>query len=161
MISPLADIKRNIVAPVVLDLDIPGDEFARIQLMTGIGNAETGYRTRRQVDGPALGFWQVEPATHDDLWRNWLAYRPALAEVARTYLPAQFEDRLDAQALVLSDRYAACIAALVFYRSPVPLPARGNARAQCAAWKQAYNTAAGAGAVDLQHIALFQAAINA
>ncbi|MBB2155185.1 hypothetical protein HLH33_02485 [Gluconacetobacter diazotrophicus] len=161
MITPIADIKRGIVAPVVLDLDIPGDEFARVQLMTGIGNAETGYRTRRQVDGPALGYWQVEPRTHDDLWRNWLCARPALAEVARSYLPSQFEDRPDAQALVLSDRYAACIATLVFYRSPVALPPRGNARAQCAAWKAGYNTSLGAGAIDPQHIALFQAAINA
>lgn len=159
--SILADIKRGIVAPIILDLELPGDEFARIQLMAGIGNVETGYRTRRQIGGPALGYWQVEPRTHDDLWRNWLDARPALAEIARSCLPAQFDKQPNAEAMVVSDRYAACIGTLVFYRSPIALPLRGDARAQCAAWKQAYNTAAGAGAVDPQHIALFQAAIDA
>lgn len=160
MILTLADIKRNVIAPIVLDLELTGDEFARVQLMAGIGNVETGYHTRYQVDGPALGFWQVEPRTHDDLWQNWLCARPALAEVTRSYLPTQFDDRPSADALAISDRYAACIATLVFYRSPIPLPPRGNARAQCAAWKAGYNTAAGAGRIDPQHIALFQEAIN-
>ncbi len=159
--TPLSDIKRGIVTPIILDLELPGDEFARVQLMTGIGNVETGYRMRHQIGGPALGYWQVEPRTHDDLWRNWLRARPALAEVARSCLPAQFDGQPNAEAMVVSDRYAACIATLVFYRSPVALPPRRDARAQCAAWKAAYNTAAGAGSVDPQHIALFQAAINA
>ena len=28
--------------------------------------------------GPALGLWQVEPATHDDLYANYLSYRQEL-----------------------------------------------------------------------------------
>lgn len=159
--SPLADIKRGIIAPVVLDLELPGDEFARIQLMTGIGNVETGYRTRHQASGPALGFWQVEPATHDDLWCNWLRARPALSAVVLGFLPTKYSGVPNSAAMVESDAYGCCIGTLVFYRSTEPLPARNDARGQCAAWKQAYNTAAGAGAVDPQHIALFQAAISA
>lgn len=158
----LAAIKTGIVMPVVAALALPGDATARIQLMTGIGNVETAYRTRRQYGGgPALGFWQVEPRTHDDIWRNFLSGRPALAEVARRYLPAACGGVPMAEAMTESDIYAACMASLVFYRSPAGLPVRDNARAQCAAWKQAYNTAAGAGRVDATHIAAFQAAISA
>lgn len=154
-------IKRQIVEPVLFALALPGDPVARQQLMTGIGNAETGYRTRHQVNGPALGYWQDEPITHDDVWRNYLDARPALAEVARRFLPAAYRGVPNAAALVESDAYACCISSIVFYRSPEPLPWRDNAGVQCRAWKRGYNTGLGAGVADLQHIALFQAAIDA
>ena len=31
-------------------------------------------------NGPALGLAQMEPATHDDIWINFLKYKTALAE---------------------------------------------------------------------------------
>lgn len=161
--SLIQNVTAHILIPVLALLDLPGDQTARRQLMGGIGNIETGYRTRHQIGGPALGWWQVEPATHDDLCRNWLAYRPSLAAAARSFLPARYGDVLvgSAEAMVESDEYAACIASLVFFRSDEPLPPRDDPVAQCGAWKRGYNTALGAGAVDSQHVAAFAAAMAA
>mgnify|MGYP003365417421 CR=1 FL=1 len=163
MTTLIGGIQARVILPVLDALALPGDPVARRQLMAGIGNVETGYRTRRQANGPALGYWQVEPRTHDDLWRNWLGNRLTLAHIARGYLPSQYSASPigHASAMVLSDSYGLCIAALVFFRSDEPLPARDDPVAQCRAWKRAYNTAAGAGAVDPSHIAAFQAAISA
>jgi len=160
----LADIKYQIVTPVVEALNLPGDTVARIQLSTGIGNRESGYRTRVQGNGgPARGYWQVEPATHDDLWKSYLPAHPELQAVLLQYLPARFDGQpIGAyDALVESDEYCAGIATLLIRRSPYSLPARDDAAAQCRGWKQIYNTQFGAGVVNAASIALFEAAIAA
>jgi hypothetical protein len=33
---------------------------------------------RRPRIGPGLGLWQMEAATHDDIWHNWLTAKPAI-----------------------------------------------------------------------------------
>ncbi|CAP57502.1 hypothetical protein [Gluconacetobacter diazotrophicus] len=163
MTGLISDLKARIILPVLTALALPGDPVARLQLATGIGNAETGYRTKVQSGGPALGFWQAEPATHDDVWLRSLPAHPDIGRVLLGYLPARFGGRPigAAEAMVECDAYAAGVAAVVFFRSPVPLPPRDDPVAQCAAWKRGYNTALGAGAVDRAHIALFQQAIDA
>lgn len=159
----ISDIKARIILPVLTALALPGDPVARLQLGAGIGNAETGYRTKVQVGGPALGFWQCERVTHDDVWLRSLPDRPDIARTLLGYLPARFGGRAvgAAEAMIESDAYAAGISAFVFFRSPVPLPPRDDPVAQCRAWKAGYNTSAGAGTVDDAHVALFRAAINA
>ena len=60
--------------------DIPVSENARA-LLFAIGMAETGYAVNHQIGGgPALGFWQMEPATAKDLLK-WLVVRHPKARV--------------------------------------------------------------------------------
>ena len=60
----MADI-AEIVGTVVETFG--GGEAAR-QLILRTGAAESGYQTRRQYGGgPARGFWQMEPATEEDI----------------------------------------------------------------------------------------------
>jgi hypothetical protein len=68
-----------------------------------------------QVDGPALGMFQVEPATLDDLWSNLM---PAeLAAVVAIMSPQPIAEQI-AGNLVL----AAAMARLFYWHVPVPLP---------------------------------------
>ena len=49
------------------------------ELVLGTAIVESGLTYLKQHgDGPALGLWQVEPATHDDLYTNFLNFRPEL-----------------------------------------------------------------------------------
>ena len=49
------------------------------ELILGTAIVESGLTYLKQHgDGPALGLWQVEPATHEDLYTNFLNYRPEL-----------------------------------------------------------------------------------
>ncbi len=32
----------------------------------------------RQIEGPAMGIFQMEPATHEDIWRKWLSSYPGM-----------------------------------------------------------------------------------
>ncbi|NHN83679.1 hypothetical protein GOB93_03365 [Acetobacter musti] len=160
----LSQFKNLIVRPVVVALGLPGDIEARTELHTGIALVESGLSHLQQIgNGPALGVCQMESATHDDTWVNFLYYRPDLASSVRTFIPLRFAQNSvpASSSLIESLSYSVAMAAVRFYRTPVALPARGLAGAQCAAWKAGYNTQAGAGAVDYMHIAAFQKAIDA
>ncbi|MFT8896257.1 MAG: hypothetical protein ABF968_04760 [Acetobacter sp.] len=160
----LSQFKSLIVRPVITALALPGSVEARTQLHTGIPLAESALVYLAQLrGGPALGVSQVEKFTHDDCWLNYLQSRPALARVVRGYVPARFigQSVPDATAMIESLSYSVAISVIRFARSPVALPAQGDARAQCQAWKDGYNTPGGAGVVDVGHISLFQRAIDA
>ena len=152
----LKHIKYEIVTPALKRIGLASP--AAINLVTGIGLVESGYRTRKQVNGPALGFWQMEPATERDCWVNFLDYRPFLAGLIRGVIhPNQPQSTL----LLVDDTYAAILCRIRLYRSPDPLPSPDCALALCQYWKLHYNSLIGAGQVDSAHIFMFQQAINA
>lgn len=153
----LKTAKYEIVTPALKRIGLASP--SAINLVTGIGLVESAYRTKRQYGGgPALGYWQMEPATHDDCWTNFLDYRPLLAGLVRGIIrPNQPQSIL----LLEDDFYAAALCRIRIFRSPTPLPSPDCALALCQYWKLHYNSSRGAGQVDNSHIALFQQAIDA
>lgn len=156
-IVTLAYAKHEIVTPALTKIGLASP--AAINLVTGIGLAESGYRTRRQVGGPALGFWQMEPATEQDCWTNFLDYRPLLAALV-CKLSGRREQEITPQLLLNNDLYAAAMCRVKLYRSPKPLPSATCALALSLFHKEVYNTSLGK-ADPYQNVRLFQEAINA
>ena len=92
--------------------------------------------------GPALGVYQIEPATHTDIWRNYLAYRPIRAARVLS-LAAGGLGR--SEQLIWNLAYATAMARLVYRRRPEPMPPAGDIPGLAAYWKAHFNTAAGKG----------------
>jgi hypothetical protein len=69
----------------------------------------------KQIKGPALGIYQMEPATHDDIWDNYLAHRKILSELV---------SGLDSDELVYNLKYATVMARVHYWRVKEPLPKR-------------------------------------
>jgi hypothetical protein len=118
--------------------------LAAEQLLLGTGIQESLLRHRQQLGGgPALGLFQMEPATHDDCWQNFLAFQPALAEkVKQTLEPGQHPV---ADTMTVNDRYAAAMCRIRYLRVSAPLPAPNDIQAMANYWKAHYNTPLGAG----------------
>lgn len=152
----LKTAKYDIITPTLNRIGLSSP--AAINLVAGIGLAESGYITRHQVDGPALGFWQMEPATEWDCWDNFISYRPSLAKLVDI---VAYPDDPSSSLLVTNDNYAAAMCRVRLLRVPEPLPDADCAVALCAYWRKYYNTYLGKGEVDANHIALFQQAIEA
>lgn len=152
----LKHIKYEIVTPALKRIGLASP--AAINLVTGIGLVESGYRTRKQVNGPALGYWQMEPATERDCWTNFLNYRPFLAGLVRKIAEP---DKPSSLLLLSNDAYASAMCRIRLYRSPDPLPSPDCALALCQYWKLHYNSLIGKGQVDNSHISMFQQAIEA
>ena len=116
------------------------------ELVLGTAIVESGLTYLKQHgDGPALGLWQVEPATHDDLYTNFLNYRPELGSKLMELRAAGLS--LD-ENLAANLMYGAAVCRLCYYRKPDALPAAGNIEGQASFWKQHYNTLLGAGTVS-------------
>ncbi len=107
-------------------------------LLLGTALVESGLTALVQKGrGPALGVYQVEPGTHTDIWKNYLAFRPALAlKVAKLrVLPNPGHGQL-----VWNLGYATAVARLVYLRWPEPLPAADDLAGLARYWKVYFNT---------------------
>jgi hypothetical protein len=117
----------------------------------GPGFAGPGYaggfaeaRGSAEASGPALGVYQIEPATHRDVLANFLEYRLGLAQRVRE-LRAREPDP-DEQ-LVTNLAYATAVCRVIYYRRPEPLPEAQDIEGLGEYWKQHFNTPRGAGTV--------------
>lgn len=140
---------RAMVRSVLLYLEpeIPHSVAAE-ELVLGTAIQESGLQHLRQLgNGPALGLWQCEPVTHDDLWDNYLAYQTALAGKVRGLASQHWWQRDRHGELVRNLAYAAAICRAHYRRCKEPLPAAGDLHQQAALWKLRYNTVHGKGTV--------------
>jgi hypothetical protein len=98
-----------------------------------------------QIRGPALGVFQMEPATQRDIFDNYLSYHQDILDVYNTFIAAgipwdvQMKGNLPLQ--IIATR-------LFYYRLPSALPSKDDVDAMAAYWKKYYNTYLGKGTVE-------------
>lgn len=154
----LTQLKKEIVRPTLDYLGLGGD--AAVNLLTGTALAESDATYLRQIGGgPALGLWQMEPATHDDCWANFLRF-PAQSRLATKLEAMLAPDLPRQQQLITNLRYACAMARIRFYRVRERLPAADDAAGMSQYHKRWYNSPLGA-ANALGNIPDFKAAIAA
>lgn len=116
------------------------------QLVMGTGLAESGLFFIQQIGrGPARGFFQMEPATHDDIWANYLRRRLDLLNNLKGLLIRDMDLHEQLQGNLF---YTAAMCRIHYMRFPEPLPAPGDWPGFAAYWKKYYNTPAGAGTIE-------------
>jgi len=78
----------EVITPVLNGLGLDsGNTRAPIELLLGTAIQESHLAARVQYGGgPALGLFQMEPNTHNDVWNNFLKYRPNLASAVQAFL---------------------------------------------------------------------------
>ncbi|KAF0118141.1 MAG: hypothetical protein FD149_866 [Rhodospirillaceae bacterium] len=74
-----AHFVTTVIRPTLLHLGLHSPAAEALLLGTAIQESRLGTYLRQTGGGPALGVYQMEPATHEDIWTNFLAYRPDLA----------------------------------------------------------------------------------
>lgn len=119
-----------------IGLNQPGASF----LLLGTALVESNLTHLRQIsDGPALGVFQMEPDTHDDLWL-WLAHytRESELSLALQRLVGQWPP--GPTAMLGNHWYATAMARCLYRRRPEPLPAPLDLPAHALYWKRHYNT---------------------
>ncbi|HOO81639.1 MAG TPA: hypothetical protein PK513_03965 [Alphaproteobacteria bacterium] len=116
------------------------------QLVIGTALAESRAFFIHQVGrGPARGFFQMEPVTHDDIWERYLSRRPALLNELKGLIMRDMDlhDQLHGNLF-----YAAAMCRIFYLRFKEPLPEMNDWPGMAAYWKKYYNTPAGAGTVE-------------
>lgn len=100
-----------------------------------------------QTKGPALGVFQMEPLTHNDIMDRWLNAAPkSVRENVEKFLEkymgnvGNHEDEL---AMQYNLKYSILLARLKYYMIKAPLPPHDDVHQLAAYYKQYYNTPLG------------------
>jgi len=135
--------RKNVIELVLLRFG--AKNIAAEELLLGTAVQESlNFMHRNQVGGgPAKGYFQMEPSTHDDIWGNYLKYRKNVASIVISFLSNPNADKI--RELETNDKYAAAMARVHYMRVSAPLPKAGDIAAQARYWKQHYNTPLGKG----------------
>lgn len=92
----------------------------------------------KQIKGPALGIFQMEPRTHDDIWTNYIFNRDWLEDAIFNICGKT----ITSSNLKYDLKYATLMARIHYYRVPEGLPSDPEGYARYA--KKYYNTELGA-----------------
>ena len=138
--------REFIVRPVLKYMGMASLNAEELLIATAVHESNGLEYIRQLGRGPALSVFQIEPATHKDVWNNYIAYRPDLSNLMTRL---RF-DAFRGQELELMGNlpYAVAIARLIYLRAKPPLPDKENIMGMAKYWKQYYNTLRGKGRVD-------------
>ena len=137
-------MKRTIyrlIEEVLNRIGLYSEDAVRLVYETGL--AESRYRHLEQINGPALGFFQIEPATVRDIWENYALHHPKI----RDSLFALGFDESELEFRIISNialQIALC--RLTYRRDPDEIP--NNMIDRAAYWKKVYNTRLGKGTLE-------------
>ena len=153
-------LRTLIVEPVIREIAVNSDpswhQITRYSkecedLMIGTYAQESACgRYIKQIVGPALGPWQMESKTHDDVWKLYINSR---MKIGGTILKmCQMSNPPAASMMIDNIRYACCMARVYYLyidfvkklNKPIPTTLEGQAQY----WKEHYNTSQGKGTVE-------------
>lgn len=98
----------------------------------------------KQINGPALGFYQMESGTYQDNLK-WLRF-PVNKKLRERCLAACFYDMEPPEtALIDNLRWATVITRVDYYRDPQLIPVHDDILGLAQYWKRAYNSLKGDG----------------
>ena len=135
------ELNRWVIIPALERIGLYSESAANLLVGTVAHESHMG-RWFRQVNGPALGIYQIEPDTIDDIYINFLKYRPSLRISVDELMTSAFGRY---ESAVSNLAFATALARLVYYRAPDALPAHNDVEGMAAYWKQHYNTVLGKG----------------
>ena len=141
MLDP-KDFRKYVIRPTLTHLEL-WSQAAEV-LLLGTVLTESGLRYLKQKgNGPALGLYQIEPVTHEDIWRSYLdkrKNRKLKANVTWLTSRAPLEEQL-----INNLSYATAISRVIYWRKPEQLPEAYDLEGLAKYWKVHYNTYLGAG----------------
>lgn len=150
MISP-HDFLNLVLLPSLKRLaryDYRMDSSEARDLLLGTALYESGGLSAiKQVGGPALGPYQMEPATHNDIWRNYLQRKQKLSRFVWKLSCTYSSPIPDSSQLAGNWLYATGMARVQYWRvtsDPIPF----TLVEQAAYWKKFYNTEKGKGKIE-------------
>nr|DAR07359.1 MAG TPA: lysozyme [Caudoviricetes sp.] len=131
---------KELITSVLKELNLYSGDAVNLLMGTAAQESHLGKYRKQLGGGPALGIFQMEPATFNDIVNNYLRYKPELA--SRIERVARIS-RFKAEDIENNDLLAICMARVHYLRvkEAIPSDLEGWARY----WKRYYNTPLGKG----------------
>lgn len=129
-----------------LDWDIPA--LRELIMLTMAQESGLGTYLRQIGGGPAVGVCQMELATHNDIWQNFLKFKTDLASKIKPLMSEASSVDKYFHELEFNLAYAIAMTAVLYFRklrSWDKLPKQDDLAGLATLWKKHYNTPQGAG----------------
>ena len=139
MISP-EHLRLYVIKPALEAINAYSADAEELLMFTCAAESLGGFLLH-QIKGPALGIFQMEPATYHDIWRNFIYNRPALATMLSKNLHTSLIP--DESELITNLMLAATMARIHYMRNKEPLPKANDVDAIWEYYKKYYNTPLG------------------
>lgn len=134
-----------IIKPVLIDLGL--NAVNRAQLLLGTALQESMLIYRKQINGRAMGLFQVEEITYKDYYNSYLIRKKDL--LGKVLAVGQYSSYpKDYRVVKDNDKFACALACIHYYRIPKKLPIAGDIEGQSRYYKQYYNTPLGAATLE-------------
>ncbi|MDP5041264.1 MAG: hypothetical protein NWQ26_10405, partial [Paraglaciecola sp.] len=93
MMNKAIKFQHEVIRPVLEKMH--ASNLAAEELLLGTAVQESlNFKYRRQMgNGPARSYFQMEPATHDDIWNNYLKYNARRAALVTSFLSSPDADK--------------------------------------------------------------------
>jgi hypothetical protein len=143
MINPV-QFRELIVRPTLQSMDAWSEAAENLLMGTAMQESHLTY-LKQLGGGPALGVYQMEPATCGDIWDNYLHHRSELRSIVSKF---QATWKGDDSELVWNLTYATAMCRVHYLRVSEALPDALDILGLASYWKSYYNTPLGAGTVN-------------
>lgn len=136
-------VHKFIIKPTLEQLGLGG--LAAERLVLGTALTESGLQFISQVpSGIAKGIYQMEKATHDDIWDNFLKYKDVISSKVQDLFIHSFTGS-NFEQLCGNLYYATAMCRIHYLRQKEPIPKEDDLTGMANYWKKYYNTPLGAG----------------
>jgi hypothetical protein len=134
--------REEIIRPTLILMDMGSLAAENLLMGTMAQESHFGKYIKQLGNGPALGIYQMEPNTHNDIVNNYIKFKNQIKRDLNDKFGYKF---LDSEILKYDLRYATVFCRLHYRRVPKPLPNSNNVMELARYWKKYYNTHLGAG----------------
>ncbi len=137
---------KEIVEYALYRIDAYSDDALALVVRTGM--AESGYRALKGYGegNPAIGFFQIEPATMNDMINNYIKYR---SHYKKNLISLGMNFKKDTIMSVISNiGVQAALCRIHYRRDRHSIPSWDDLEGQAKYWKRVYNTSLGRGTTE-------------
>lgn len=133
-------LRELIIKPTLRDLVMLSDEAVALLMFTCAVESDGGSYLK-QIEGSALGIYQMEPETYNDIWQNYISNKTFLYGIMVSNFDCMrmpSEDRL-----IYDLRFATAMARIHYRRISEKLPDANDVHSIWDYYKKYYNTVEG------------------
>lgn len=162
--------RRELINYVTKKLNMYSEISTELILATGIIESNNFNLIKQLDNGVARSYYQIEPNSHNDNFKNYLIHRPKLAieilkisgdisafkivdedlinDFIKDYIESEMYTNLTETSLLYNEAYAIAHCRLKYYRSNFKMPKSFDIKEIAEIWKEYYNTEKGKGTVE-------------
>lgn len=140
----IGQLINYIIKPALKQIDLYSPEAEQLLVGTCAQESQLGTHLH-QEDGPALGIFQMEPVTHDNIWKDFLFYKPDLTNAIlsghdKVACLVNAPIPIVADEMIFNLKYACQMARVRYFWIQEKLPEFGDIEGQAKYWAKYYNT---------------------